>query len=391
VAIAPLSLIQGALFQYVSFDYMWWVIIAYLTLRLLNTQNERYWLAIGAVIGLGMMTKYTMAFLVAGIVVGVLATQARRYLTSVWLWGGVLLSLLIFLPNFIWQAENNFISLTFLQSIHARDVEIGRTDGYLIEQLIVCANPFTLPFWLMGLYYYCFTPAGARYRLLAYMYIVPFLLLLLAKGRSYYLAAAYPMLLAAGVVVWQEWITKWSAKRVYLLNSIRALALALGGIIFVPIMLPLAPINSQLWHLTRKIHDNFVEQIGWQDLTEIVANVYNGLPEAARAQTVILTGNYGEAGAINLYGKKYGLPTAISGTNSYWLRGYGDAAAETVIVLGYSTQSAKRIFETCAVVATVSNRYGVENEETTFHKDILLCHKPRQPWPILWQSLKRFG
>jgi 4-amino-4-deoxy-L-arabinose transferase-like glycosyltransferase len=200
VAIAPISLIQGALFQYVSFDYLWWVSIAYLIIRLLKSENPRWWLGIGAVIGLGMMTRYTMAFFVAGIAGGVLLTRARRYLAAPWLWGGVALSLLIFLPNLIWQIQHDFISLEFLSSIHARDVEIGRTDGFLIEQLYVTASLVTIPLWVAGLYYYFFSPAGARYRLLGWMYLIPFLLFLVSQARSYYLGPAYPMLIAAGVV-----------------------------------------------------------------------------------------------------------------------------------------------------------------------------------------------
>ena len=146
VAIAPISLLQGALFQYVSFDYLWWVLIAYLTIRLLKSENPRWWLGIGAVIGVGMMTRYTMAFFVAGIVGGVLLTQTRHYLTNGWLWGGVTLSLLIFLPNLIWQIQHDFISQEFLSSIHARDVELGRTEGFLIEQSFVCASLVHYPF-----------------------------------------------------------------------------------------------------------------------------------------------------------------------------------------------------------------------------------------------------
>src|SRR5581483_9340935 len=127
VGIAPVSLAAGALMQYVAFDYLWWVLLAYLLLRLLRTNDPRLWLAIGAAVGVGMMTKYTMLFFVAGIVVGLLLTDARHYLKSRWLWIGVAVSLLIFLPNLIWQIRNGFISLDFLHHIHARDVGIGRT------------------------------------------------------------------------------------------------------------------------------------------------------------------------------------------------------------------------------------------------------------------------
>jgi 4-amino-4-deoxy-L-arabinose transferase-like glycosyltransferase len=131
VAIAPVSFATSTLFEYLRFDYLWWVVIAYLTVRLLQSDDPRWWLAVGAVIGLGMMTKYTMAFLVVGLVGGVVLTQARRHLANPWLWGGVALALAVFLPNLIWQVQHHFIALQFLSSIHARDVRIGRTAGYL--------------------------------------------------------------------------------------------------------------------------------------------------------------------------------------------------------------------------------------------------------------------
>src|SRR5512136_414703 len=192
VAIAPISLLAGALVTYSSFDYLWWVLIAYLMIRLLRSDDPRWWLGIGAVIGLGMMTKYTMLFMVAGIVVGVLLTRARRYLTSPWLWGGAALSLLIFLPNLVWQAQHAFISLEFTSFIHARDVQIGRAEGFLVEQLLFSANPITIPLWAAGLYFYFFAKAGQRYRTLGWMFVVPFVLFFVTQGRSYYLAAAYP-------------------------------------------------------------------------------------------------------------------------------------------------------------------------------------------------------
>ena len=198
-AIAPVSLAAGALFQYVTFDYLWWVLAAYFMIRLLKSGDERWWLAIGAVIGLGMLTKYTMGFLVAGISLGVLLTPARRYLKSPWLWSGVALSLAIFLPNVIWQIRHDFISLDFLNNIHARDIRIGRTKNFLIEQLFVPASPFTISIWLPGLVYY-FSRPGRQYRAMGWMFVVVFALFFAARGRSYYMAPAYPMLLAAGAV-----------------------------------------------------------------------------------------------------------------------------------------------------------------------------------------------
>jgi 4-amino-4-deoxy-L-arabinose transferase-like glycosyltransferase len=180
-AMAPISLISGALFQYVSFDYLWWVLIAYFMIRFLKSDGPHWWLGIGLVIGVGMMTKYTIIYLVAGLVGGILLTGYLRHLKSPWLWGGVGISLLIFLPNLIWQIQHNFVSLEFLFDIHARDIAIGRTGRFLPEQFVVCANLFTIPFWVGGLHFYLFKFEGKPYRPLGWMYVIPFVLFLSLK------------------------------------------------------------------------------------------------------------------------------------------------------------------------------------------------------------------
>jgi len=389
--IAPAALGMGTMLMYISFDYLWWVLIAYLTIRLLRSENPHGWLGIGAVIGLGMLTKYTMAFCAAGIVVGVLFTRTRRHLFSPWLWGGVVLSLLIFLPNLIWQIKHDFISLEFLSNIHQRDIAWGRTGGYLVEQFFVSANPFTIPVWVAGLYFYFFTPQGKRFRLAGWMYVVPFVLFLWLQGRSYYLSPAYPMLLAAGSVFGARWLNSLRTRTARLVRRITWGALAVGGTVAALLVLPIAPVNSTLWNLANEMHDNFVEQIGWPELVETIADIYTALPVEEQSLTGILTINYGEAGAVNLYGPAYGLPEAISGMNSYWWRGYGNPPPQTLIVVGYERDTATQFFEACEWAGQTTNRYGVKNEETTYFSNLFVCRGLRDTWPKFWQDFQDFG
>jgi 4-amino-4-deoxy-L-arabinose transferase-like glycosyltransferase len=390
-AIAPVSLATGITFMYVTFDFLWWVTIAYCVLRLLKSENPRWWLAIGGLIGLGMMTKYTILYLIAGLVAGVLLTPVRRWLRNPWLWAGVGLSLLIFLPNMLWQVRHNFISLEFLSSIHARDVRIGRTSGFFLEQFLFCASLLSLPWWLWGLRYYFFDPAGKRYRLLGWMYVIPLILFIATQGRSYYLAPAYPMLFAAGAVAWEAWLSRRSPVQAGRWRFAGWGALAVGAVFSFLVVIPFSPVNSSAWKAADRLHDIFREEIGWPELVESVAAIYNDLPAEEQTVTGILTTNYGEAGAINLYGSAYGLPQAISGVNSYWLRGPGDPPPQTLIVLGATYADLGEISANCKLAGHISNRYGVLNEESRDHPDIFLCRNLRVPWHEIWPQIKWFG
>jgi 4-amino-4-deoxy-L-arabinose transferase-like glycosyltransferase len=210
VAIAPMSLLMSTLFQYISFDYLWWVLTAYCMVRLLKSDDPRWWLGIGAAIGLGMMTKYTILLLVAGVVVATLVSPLRQHLRSKWLWAGAGLSLLIFLPNLIWQIENDFISVEFLRVISERDVRLGRTEGYFWQQLVVNANPLLIFLWVMGLYYFLRGDRSGRFRAMGVLYLVPLVLFWVLNGRFYYMAPAYPMLIAAGTVAGEGWLVRRS-------------------------------------------------------------------------------------------------------------------------------------------------------------------------------------
>src|SRR5205823_10331908 len=148
-------------------------------------------------------SKYSMPFLVAGLGVGVLGGDLRVHLRSKWLWLGAAISIVIFLPNLLWQWQHDFISLQFLQHIHARDVRIGRTKDFLPDQLELMS--FALPVAASGLFFYFSRYGGRRFRVLGWMFVVPFALFLLAQGRGYYMAAGYPIVYAVGPVILAVW------------------------------------------------------------------------------------------------------------------------------------------------------------------------------------------
>jgi hypothetical protein len=389
--ISPVSLVQGAVFQYVSFDYLWGVGVTYLLVRLMKSEDPRWWVPIGAVLGIGMETRYTMGFLALGVAGAVLLTPARRFVLSRWLWIGVGVSIVVFLPNIIWQMRHQFISLDFLSHLHARDLRQGRYNGFFQEQLWLCVNLFTAPLTLLGLWFYLGHEEGRRYRLLGWTFVVTFLLFAFAGARSYYSAPLYPMLIAAGSVVFGSLLGRLRPAWSRFAYGVQWTAILIGGVSFVLFVMPVAPIGSRLWRITSQMHDQFREEIGWPELASSVAGVYRRLSAEERERTGILTGNYGEAGALNLYGPELGLPHAMSLTNSFWYRGYDPRLPQIVILTGFGLDEGKELFDSCVVAAKNTNPFGVENEESRDHPDILLCRNLRMPWPVYWQRSRRFG
>ncbi len=386
VAVSPVSMFWGHAFQYSSFDFLWWVLAVYFIIRLLESDSPeagRWWMAVGAAIGLGLMTRYTIAWLVAGLAVGFLLTPARKLLMSRWLIAGIAIALAIVLPNLLWQANHGFITIDFLRYIHARDIRIGRTDGFLLRQFQVSTSLLTVPLSIAGLVFYFRKPAGERYRALGWTFIATLALFAAVQARDYYTAPLYPILLAAGGVMWDQW-PRWAKA----LNwAGLAVALAVGIDLFVPI----APVNSPWFQATLQFNGDRREEIGWPELVDRIAQIRDSLPAEDRTTTGILTGNYGEAGAIDLYGPAHGLPQALSIVNSYWLRGYGDHPPQTLIVVGLSPRFVNTNFVTCEAQGTISNRYGVANEETVDDKYLWVCRGLREPWPEFWKKIRAWG
>jgi hypothetical protein len=226
--------------------------------------------------------------------------------------------------------------------------------------------------------------------LLGWLWAIPLAIFFAAKGRGYYAAAVYPMLFAAGSVLWDRWVhwlrTAWAR----VVEVVTFAALALGGYGVAKLVLPILPVNSPK-NVAIKNNGDLREEIGWTDLVAEVARIRDSLTPAERANFAILTGNYGETGAIDLYGARYGLPKAISGTNTAWYRGYGDPAPQTLIVLGQSREDASKMFQSCRLAGHDGNPYGIKNEESADHPDIFLCGPPRQPWPEFWKRFRFFG
>jgi len=386
VALSPLPLFWGTEFQYSSFDYLWWVLAAYFIIRLLNSQNPRWWLAIGAVLGVGAQTKYSIAFFVAGILGGMLLSQTRRWFASRWFWAGIAVALLIASPNLIWQARHDWISLHFLQYIHARDVHMGRDDDFVSKQFWINVNLCATPLWVAGLVSCFRTP---RLRLLGWMYAITFGLFVLFQARSFYLAPAYPMLIGQGAVVAERWMASRKGPWRLGLEALMITGLLAAGAQAASTIIPLAE-RGPIFRYALTHNLDLREEIGWEDQVAMVASIRDALPPERRASYGVVTANYGEQGAVELYGPAYHLPPPISMTNSGWLRAYPTPQPTTLIVLGFTRNQAEDAFIGCRL-AGVFDTGGIENEESKWHSQIFLCGSPRLSWPEFWKKYQNFG
>ncbi len=387
VALSPLVTFEATEFQYTTFGIFWWVLVSWFTIRLLKTENPRWWLAIGAAIGFGLLTKYSIAFFIAGLLVALVLTQARRYLVNPWFWGGVAIALVIVSPNIVWLVRHNFISYHFLQHIHARDVGEGRAEGFLKGQFLANANLFAAPIWILGLIAFF---ASRRFRMLGWMFVVPIAIFWLNKGRFYYVAEAYPPVVAMGATVAERWLER---RKTWQRVSIEAVFITGVLVIGVYILARIVPIASSgpLRAFALDRNGDLREEIGWDELVKTVAGIRDSLPADQQAHLGITVGNYGEQGAIEILGPAYHLPPPISTTNSAWLRGYPTPQPTTIIALGLDQDQANAIFTNCRLAGHNGNAEGIKNEESLYHPDIFVCGPPRLSWPELWRQHQDFG
>jgi 4-amino-4-deoxy-L-arabinose transferase-like glycosyltransferase len=388
----PVALSFSSVLQYNAFDLLAWSLLILSTAHVLRTGDERFWLGAGLGLGLGVLSKYAIAFPLVSLLAGmVLLPSQRRHLKSRWFWMGALLALAIAAPNLAWLARHHFITLQMEHFIHLRDVRHGRADGYYTDQLRFMM--FGLPFAVGGL---IALVRSARFRLLSAFYLGPFLLFALVKGRGYYLLPAYPVLYAAGAVGLESWLAGRAGAR-----HAKAIRGLVYGAVVVAVLaevgaiawayLPVWRTGSPAWNWQMKNNDDMANEIGWPEFVAQVAAVRDGLSPADRSQYAVLAENYGEAGAITLYGPKYGLPVPIATVNDFHDRGYGAFEPQTLIVVGGHLEKLSKFFESCSVVATVHLPDDVQDEESVDHPQMLVCHHLKEAWPVVWARSQDFG
>ena len=371
VLISPMFVGANILFQTVSFDELVWALACLLFIRLLRGADPKEWVLLGLVFGIGLETKYTVVGLGIAILIGLLTTRARWHLASPWPWLGFGIAILLLVPNLIWQAGHNWDSVVY--TIQHR----GATDGpiaYVLQQLLL-AGPQLLPIIVMGVWWLW---RDERLRAAAVTIIAVELFFLLVGGKAYYPAPIYPLAYAAGSI-WFSEAVRWRWVRRLAVAGAVALTLVL-----LPIGLPILPAklmaDSGIWHARK----DFADMVGWPDLVEQVTGVYQRLPLSDRASVMILASNYGEAGALDFYGR--GLPPVVSPHLTYYYWAPAQMSPSTVIVVGYQRGYLATIFGDIQQAGSITNSLGLRNAE--YGQAIWICRSPLVPLGKAWPQLK---
>ena len=367
------------LFQTVTFDEVVWIAASWITARLIRTRDVRLWPALGLILGIGLETKYTVIAFIAGLAIGVVASPLRRHLTTPWPWMAAALALALFVPNLAWQATHAWPSVQYTFNHKSSQSSDFSPLTFLVQQLALI-GPVAIPLWLFGLWWLLRDPGRRAMGIAAAVPLVVFLFV----GKSYYVGPLHPVLIAAGACALERWRGGSSRARA----RVATVALTAQALLLLPLTLPVLPEPLMARTFLPSARTDFAATVGWHDEIAQVAAVYRSLPAGERKTAVILAGNYGEAGAINTYGAAAGLPTAYSGELSYyyWKPPSLDG---TVVVVGLDRATLDTLFSSCTQVGTVTNVYGLQNEE--YGAPLTICSGARYPLDAMWERLKNFA
>ena len=398
VAVAPIFLVLHSFSSMNAWEPLLWTGCALLLVRLLDGADPRLWLAFGLLCGIGLLNKHTMALFGIGVVVGLLAPPGRVLLRSRWVWIGAAAAFFVFLPNLVWNVREGFPFFELQAAIREQRRNVSLSPLAFLGQQIVFLLPLSTPLWLGGLGWLLLGREGRRYRALGIAYLVILGLLLALDGRVYYLAPVYPMLFAAGGAAFTRLPT---AARWRWLGPAYAALLALAGVVFAPMSLPCLPpetyvryaraLGAELprieTHEMGPLPQLFADRFGWKEMARTVAGVFRSLPAEERAKAIVFGLIYGQAGAIDMYGRELGLPRVFSGHLAYHEWGPPEPSPEVFIVMDDDRPRLEEIFESVEYGARVTHPYSMPYE----HFDVWVCRRPRVPFDTLWPELRRLS
>jgi Dolichyl-phosphate-mannose-protein mannosyltransferase len=398
---APIYLGMDSILTMNGFESLFWMGCVLVVIRIIRTGRSKLWIWFGILAGLGIENKHSALFFGAALVAGLLLTRDRREFAKPWIWAGGAIAFLTFLPNVLWQIQHHFPTLEDLENVKRMHKNVILTPAQFVGQQILLLHPLLFPFWLAGLVSLFFGRLS-RLRVLGWTYVVLLAVMIALHAKNYYPTPIYPMLFASGAVALEGWLERrtWSRGRLWP-KAVLATSVAAAGAILVPAILPILPPARLLAYQrglglvppkTEVAHEGPLDQrlgdqFGWPGLVADVARIYDALPPAERARTGIFASNYGEAGALHLFGPAYGLPDAICAHQNHYFWGPGDFHGDNLIWLQWDRESIERRCKSVEKVGEHFDPWGMAEE----NRPIYLCRGLRAPIAQLWPGLKHWN
>jgi hypothetical protein len=401
VLLVPIYLAVDSIMTMNAFEPLFWMACIYVLLRIIQTNNSRLWIWFGVFAGLGLMNKHSTGFFGVSVVIGLLLTEHRREFLKPWIWLGGAIAVLIFLPNLVWQILHQFPTIEDLHNVQVTGKNVVLPPAKFVLQQLVVMHPVLSLIWIAGLWHFL-VGRGSKYRLLAWIFLAFFVMMVVFHGKDYYVIPIYPMMFAGGAVAIEGALGRWRFTEGKMWPKVLvAVVVFVTGVILAPLMLPLLSPDHYIAYMQklgmkptkREVHEHgklpqiFGDQMGWPELVGQVAQVYNGLSPEERAQTATLTGNYGEAGAIDLFGPKYGLPAAISGHQTYFYWGTHGFTGRNLITLQYGFDDLSEICDSVQQVGVHFETWGMEEE----NQPIYFCRGLKDPLADRWPKHKHWN
>lgn len=396
--LTPIFLSVFSYFSMNSFDVLIWAITWWIVTRILRTGNQRLWLLFGLVMGIGLQNKISVLFLGFGVVVGLVLCGRWEVFRSKWFWLGGVIAILMFVPHLLWQQAYGWPTLEFMENARNEKMVEMPTSDFLKAQILQM-NPIAFLVWFSGLLFFLFDSRSRPYRVFGWAYLGILLVMITAHAKPYYLAPAYTILFAGGSVA----IETWTSGRKYAL-AIRGFVMVLvfaGGLLLIPFAKPVLsedtyaryakymgvqPSTDERHELAR-LPQFYADMHGWPELAETVATVYRQLPPEDQKKACIFGQNYGEAGAIDVFGPALGLPKALSAHNSYYLWGPRDCTGDVWIVIGDDRKTLEQLFEAVQLGATFTCQDCMPYEN---NNPIWIARRLKQPVSKLWPDIKHY-
>ena len=397
VLMSPVFLAAAHYYSMNVFDELFWAVAALMLLRALDRTDAAPWLLLGGTLGVGFLNKISILWLCGGMFAGLALTSYRRVLAHRGVWIAALTGAVIGSPHVIWQIAHGWPTLEFMRNATSIKMNDVSPVQFLLDQ-VLSMNPGAAPVWIAGLFFGLAGGARSRGRVLGWMYLAVFALLLMAgRSRASYLAPAYPALFALGGVAWERFT---EARRAWIRPALAGVVVVLGAVI-VPFALPVLPVDMFVRYQaalgiaprTEERQDmgllpqQYADMFGWEEMAALVGEAYERLTPQERAHCRIFGQNYGEAGAVDLFGRRRGWPPAMSGHNSYWLWGPGDEPVDVLIIIGGRREENARFFDEIEIVGRTRSPWSMPYERNL---DVSIARRPKVDLRVVWPSLKKF-